>query len=460
MLTGLFGVEVQWNDAHHHFDPSTILEKRFAYPGDLLDELCRASGLFESAWRDSLCSVRKVTWLHLCGEHPDRVRNLVAMRTPPPERADVNEVQSFIDDGASFLMNNQRSSGDYCYLYDAMRGEGRQSRGNTVRSSGCAYAMAKAVRAVRSELRDNVLGSARRAITAILARTAPWSVSELIVRERLDGGKPWGKLGSTALAAVALLELEDPEFYPDALEGLLAALKRAQGRDGFFDCFPGAKRAFGTTVNYYPGEALLALAMSASRGDIQALECCRRAFLPYRRHFLSAPGGAFLGWHVDVWSRVAMLTGNEAYAEFVFEQLDWIAPFQTESGLRKGGFSFDRTEGGVASTVYTEAMIRGAHLAHIMGMGERAKRYAASSLAGLQFCTRLQLTPDSTVAFPELRRMTGGVTSNFRSFLVRADNVQHMMTMAQAAIECFDGIEGLWPTHQSCTNVVTLCGST
>jgi hypothetical protein len=435
---GAFGVEVQWNDACAHFDPSVILDRKFKSPAELLNELCLAAGLFQEAWHETYCLIRKQRWIHLCQDQLGKTVELFALRAVAPDQLSKDDLRSFIDQGASFLINNQSADGNYCYIYQALEGEGQYRKQNMVRASGCAYAMTTSARVVSPELSPRVLSSSRRAIGAVLKRTEKWGEEGLIVRE--DGGEAiWGKLGSGALAAVAILELDDPTFHPDALRALLQALKKAQRSDGLFDCFFGIDRPTDSVVNYYPGEALLALAISGSRGDVDALECCRRAFLPYRQHFRKAPSSAFVGWHVDVWSRLALTLHDGEYASFVFEQLDWLLAFQRCEGDDAGGFALEGKSPGVSSTVYTEAAIRGAALAHALGLHDRCRTYAEAGRFGLLFCARLQLNAALYGILPNPQRALGGVTGNLRTFQVRADNVQHMMTMAQTALELSTG---------------------
>jgi hypothetical protein len=444
LLSGSTGVEVQWNDARHHFDPAAILHGRFKSPADLLDRLCESAGLFAGAWKEPFCQVRKTGCVHVVGRETGKSVELRALRATPAIELSTEDLQRFVGDGTCFLINNQLASGDYCYIYQALDGEGAQSKPNSVRASGCAYAVASALRVVPTDMAADASRSARRAVRAILERTGRWVDDSLIVREG-RGDHLWGKLGSTALLAVALLELDDPSFHPNALAALIRALKAAQGLDGSFDCFPGTSRPAGPVVNFYPGEALLALAITGARGDPEALECCKRAFEPYKAHFRESPSSAFVGWHADVWSRLSLTIGSEEYAAFVFEQLDWLLPFQSHSGPEHGAFLFDDRPGNVSSTVYTEAMIRGADLAYKLGHDDRSRRYSIASAAGLKFCARLQLDSSSKISLPNGHRAIGGVTSNLRTFQVRADNVQHMMTMAQAALErpaCLSGALG------------------
>ena len=188
-------------------------------------------------------------------------------------------------------------------------------------------------------------------------------------------------------------------------------------------------------ANYYSGEALLVLAMEAERGNKEAMEMCARAFRPYVLQFRQAPTTAFLGWHVNVWSRLARLTGNREYRDFAFEQIEWLLPMQIKSNKDSrwiGGFSEDGTPPRCSSVVFLEAIARALSLAIQLRDGERVRRYAESVRAGLQFCNRLRLeeTPVTLLANPV--RCQGGIAFDLVDRRVRCDSVQHFITLCLA----------------------------
>ena len=438
LVAGIYGVEARWGDAFAYYKPSVALTSKFANSSALLAGLCRKAGLFADAWRESPCEIRKTTWMHLCQDVHGHMVELEGMRRIRSEPLSREVLLTAVNAGATFLLSNQRADGSYCYLYDALENKGGNHKANTVRAAGCAYAMARAQQFVSGELEPGVTRSANRAIKALISRTAPWSGAGLIVYEEGDG-ELWGKLGSTALTAVALLVQGDDVHRSNVLPSLIHSLRSAQGSDGMFECYFGRNIDPGKAIDFFPGEALLALAISGEQGDEESFASCKRAFCGYRNHFRSSPSSAFVGWHVDVWSRLTRSLKMEEYAEFVFEQLDWILPYQLVSHIEAplhGGFAIDGKRPNVSSTVYTEAAIRGAALAKDLGFTERWRRYAASAQAGLQFCMQLQLTASEYSFFRHPHRALGGITSNLCSFEIRADHVQHMLTMAIEGLGC------------------------
>lgn len=440
-LSGRCGAEIEWADAHASFKPSMALERSFKRPADYLDALCEHAGVFAGAWRESACSVRRTQWRHLCedtrGGHVE-LRGLRRTLAEPPGDA---VLRGWIDEGLTYLANNQQSDGDYGYLYYPLTGRGGAGKSNSVRSSGCAYAMAHAVHACSPALEATAQRSAERAIAGILDRCEPRGGTGLIVPEPGSSAQNPGKLGSTALLALATLAPSMRDRFAAQVPRLLASLFSAQNEDGQFGCYFDSDRIPGAAVDYYPGEALLALVHAAEAGMSGCLDACRRAFAPYRRHFREAPSTAFVGWHADAWSRVTRLGGDGDHAAFVFEQIDWLLQRQNladASAPDHGGFRVAGGRSNVSSTVFAEATIRAAQLARELGDGERWRRYRTCALAALRFCAGLRIVREQSAFFPHPQRAIGGVTGNLVRFEVRADHVQHLMTMAMAALQTRD----------------------
>lgn len=177
--------------------------------------------------------------------------------------------------------------------------------------------------------------------------------------------------------------------------------------------------------------------MKATQGDESCRRYYRKAFVAYRDYFRKSPTTAFVGWHADAWSRAAILDANSEYAEFVFEQIDWVLQFQINGGrqsLIHGGFSWNGNSPGYSSIVYTEAIARGAALAYQYG-DARWLKYREAFQAGMTFCSRLRLIPEQSIFFPHPQRAMGGMTTSISNFAVRSDVVQHSITLALTALE-------------------------
>jgi hypothetical protein len=342
----------------------------------------------------------------------------------------------WIQNGVSYFNNNQYPDGYFCYLYRPFLDVAKKTEINPVRASGCAYAIAAAASLSQLDNDPETKVCAERAVNAILRRSVRSEGGGSYIA---DGSlePPTGKLGTTALLLLALLTPHFCATYGHQIDDLLTGIKSAQLESGLFDCTFGASHSSDSQINFFPGQALLALVMRTEQGDESCRPHYRRAFIPYRDHFRISPSTAFVGWQADVWSRAALLDNNADYANFVFEQIDWLLQFQIHSDkqqLTSGGFSWNGKPPGYSSIVYTEAIARGADLANRLG-DNRWIRYREAFREGIQFCSRLRLTREQSVFFPHPSRAIGGMTESTANFDVRSDVVQHAITLALAVLE-------------------------
>src|SRR5208282_4939619 len=129
---------------------------------------------------------------------------------------------------------------------------------------------------------------------------------------------------------------------------------------------------------------------------------------------------------------IALLTGDNAYAEFAFEQTDWLLQMQVKSHRDfrwVGGFSQSGAAPKFSSIVFLEATVRALMLAVRTGDSDRTRKYADCVRSGLQFCRllRLEETPPTLLGNP--MRCKGGVALGLVDRRVRCDVVQHFITM-------------------------------
>lgn len=437
---GLDGVEIEQGQAFAYYKPSVALTSNFISMRDLFSALCRKARLPEEAWRDSSCRLRKTSWVHLSEDGCGGTVRLHGLRCWHDEELRQDIILGWIKGGAEYLANNQMADGQYCYIYNPLNGKSSVDDINTVRAAGCIYAMTAAASATSSaEYRARWADSAERAVGALLHRSIEDGEGGLFIKENGEANKYWGKLGSAALLAVALSYPVLKDKYNDTRLMLLRTLLNAQQPNGSFRCTLGDGRESDRHINFYPGQALLALAIEAQSGDMKCRESCYRAFSHYRQHFRDRPRTAFVLWQVDAWRRVATLLDHSTptlpYADFVFEQIDWVLPFQVGPGgprHERGGFA----AGGppqVSSCVYTEAVLLAAQLAYKVGDEKRWQRYRTAGLEGLRFCSRLIIGNEQRPFLFDPKRAVGGVTQSISSFEVRCDYVQHLISLSLAA---------------------------
>jgi AMMECR1 domain-containing protein len=435
MRLGEDGVEVRLGSSSAYYKPSVALTTYFETPQKMFSELCKKAGLPGDAWQQFACVVHKTSWLHFCETPSGNPVEFYALRVNKPFAITKNAMVEWATLCVNYFINNQYSDGSFCYQYRPFKNAVKKHPTNPVRASGCAYAVAEAASSPHLEADAATIDCAIRAIEAILRRSTRLECGGRYIADSL--GESNGKLGTTALLLLALLTPRFRERYTKEIEELMTGIKGAQGSNGLFECTFGATEGSDSQINFFPGQALLALVVRAEQGDESCKTHYQRAFAPYREHFRRSPTTAFVGWHVDVWCRAALLDSNAEYADFAFEQIDWMLQFQVRGDPRQlatGGFSANGKPPYYSSNVYTEAVARAADLAYKL-RDPRWPRYQAALHAGLRFCSRLRLTEEQSVFFPHPRRAIGGMATTLSDFEVRSDVVQHSITLALAVLD-------------------------
>jgi len=463
LLLGVEGLEIDDHGQSAYYKPSVAITSRYKTDVTLFEALCKKAGLDKDAWKQPDVNVRRTQWLclpsvsnaHFFGPQLSPVAKL-----PIP-------LDSSIAESAYYLIRNQNVSGGTAYLYDPIADSFVGKKTNSVRAAGCLFALSqilqsnhdiadtetfkiRTVQMARGLLsRTSLTGAGGRVVQGEKTGTLPeederddelperaGKDAELAEEEESDG--ELAGVGATALLAAALSAGILRKEFAQEYQQLYRSITSAQKPDGRFITHFGETEESERAANYYSGQALLVLALEAERGNTKALEMCRRAFEPYVFHFKQAPTTAFVGWHVNVWSRIAILTGNHAYADFVFEQTDWLLQWQIKShrDLRwVGGFSQSGGAPQFSSIVFLEATVRALLLAIRTGDAKRTKNYVDCVRSGLHFCRllRLEETPSTLLGNP--MRCKGGVALGLIDRRVRCDVVQHFITLCLAVEE-------------------------
>ncbi|MGA2654226.1 MAG: AMMECR1 domain-containing protein [Terracidiphilus sp.] len=460
LLLGIEGLEIEGRDQLAYFLPSVPITSKYKTEVALLEALCRKAGFEKDAWLRPDVSLRKTQWVcitsvsnsHFFGEKPDTDAKL-----PIP-------LDSSIEESASYLIRNQDANGRTAYLYDPFADAYVGKATNIVRSAGCLLALSLVLESNHRIAHD----SAFKACTVKMAKgllnlTSVTANGLRVLREEETGKTPedekageqpgdeemdWEtpqekkkagelpSLGATALLAAALSGNTLRKEFAQEYSQLYHSIVSAQKPDGRFVTHFGEDQENEGASNFYPGEALLVLAMEAERKNSEALEMCRRAYQPYVAQFRSKPTSAFTVWHINVWSRIAQLTGERAFADFVFEQAEFLLRMQVKTHADPrwvGGFS----QSGAAPRVYTVAFTEAIALALALAVrtrdSERTTRYADCVRSGLRFCRLLQLETSQATLLANPVRCKGGIAFSLIDRRVRCDAVQHFITLCLAA---------------------------
>jgi hypothetical protein len=228
-----------------------------------------------------------------------------------------------------------------------------------------------------------------------------------------------------------------------------------QRADGLFRCTVGVvETGEESNQDFYPGEALLALAGAVRLGETpRAPFGMLRALRHYQARFARAPTSAFVLWQSDAWrsflerqwesDRPVPWANDEqveGIREFVWSQIELllarqVRPKRGVDPQRVGGFATGMASPTAASTVYAEAIARAAGLAQLCGDLPRARRYAEAARLAFGFAARLYLWPCQRPFFARPELILGGSTMDLNGFILRNDFEQHLITAIIAALE-------------------------
>lgn len=446
---GVHGLELRREGAIASMVPSVPILWRMRKHRDKLRYLSRKAGFPRSGWRNAASTVYRTTWRHFVEGRQAGMVELMRLRRRHPEPMTREGLIRRAAAATERLLASQLPDGSMTYLYDPLRGEVGDEPLNLVRMAGTTYSLTWASEVL--DLGDRLESVTDKAIGYLQERLSPlpgWDGARFVAQEP---GAAYGSLGATALTCLALQFGPFRQRYRDERRALVEGLVRLQNPDGSFQCRIDRPNSESTNHDYYPGEALLALCREAAHGERPELQAViARSFDFHRRHFRTLPSRSFLLWQVDAWRLLHEIlerrggdgSGQGAcrrYADFVFEQVDWLLPFQwtPEAPPHEdyvGGFTVPHRPA-CGSAAFLEAVIRACGLAYTLGEEERWRRYRQAALRGLEFLCRLQLGPEQAHYFPEPDLALGGVTASLSAFQLRCDRDQHVITAFLAAAE-------------------------
>jgi hypothetical protein len=442
---GVDGVELQVAARTAMCLPSAAIVRHIRDRHRLMTALAHEAGIPGGAWRRPAAIYWRTTWDHYV-ELP-RIRKTVRLRgLRPTGRSNVDRatVLDGLERAQSRLLRVQDAAGLYAYRYRPFHNRVLPGSPNLVRQAGCAYAISRSATRESSALRGKQLAdSASRALGWLFERARLTPAGEMEFDEEQPAPRR-AKLGTTALALLALQHGALSERHPSERSALRAGVLGRRAPDGSFRCFADSTSPTddGASQNYFPGEALLALAHAACRGDATAEAAAADSFAFYRAYFRRSPALAFAGWHAAAW-RVLFehdtgRAGSGKYAQFVLEIVDWLIRHQLDehSATRPeliGGFAGGGGIPGCSTATYTEAVIHGYAVAQLLDDGERVARYRESARRGLGFILGLQVTQESAMLCPDPSRVAGATTRSGHDFLLRSDFDQHTITAFLAA---------------------------
>jgi len=241
------------------------------------------------------------------------------------------------------------------------------------------------------------------------------------------------KLGVTALLSVAMASHPNAEQYDSIRRRLINGMLSLQRPSGMFvTAFPPAEEISGQ--DYYPGEALLALALAYDyQPSAVVLDAFDRAISFYRDYFRDSRSPAFVPWQVQAFALIAQHSKRQDYVDYVFELTDWLAekqltPMNCEWPELRGGIAAQTSgRAGVATASYLEGFTDALMLARTVGDTERARRYEKVVREAARFVMQLQFRPEEAYFVRSPQDAIGAIRAAPAVNKLRIDHCQHAL---------------------------------
>lgn len=343
--------------------------------------------------------------------------------------------------GAHWLKGMQRPDGLFVYgwnpaLNKAIPGD------NYIRQAGAAAGLARAAAVTQDP--DLALAARQAVVVLVSSFTEPDPTNAAARRPSLPPMDA-NPVGFAALTLLAIHELPNPSpelvAQGDKLAEFLRSRQRDNGSINVGESFDLAAEDDPDAIEFYPGEALYAIARSQTSSPKDwKLPYLAKAFTYYRRHFKESPTMAFVPWHTAALAEAYILTREKAYAEQIYEMNDWLKQMQyvQSTGLPAGwlgGFASYhqghslRTPPGIATASYAEAMVEACRIASLAGDERRALAYRSSLELALAFLIANQYTVQKASHLQPwfARKLNGGFCASVDDGTLRIDHNQHAL---------------------------------
>lgn len=440
----IHGLALRFGNTEVRVRPSQWFTANLKY--DPMDDQYHGRGLYAQAIRNLIETVERrdpaaktqtdriivlrFRSTHLYEAMPGRppVELLAGMRLISAEEVRPDRLLAAVDAMARFIRFRQTADGVFAYEYLPGRGIYRGDDQNWVRQAATTWSMAVHARcredAESAEALDRAIGAFRKMIRPLSALT------DATFLATPDGEN---SLGTTALVCLAMIDGPDPRRYADLRLPLLNGLAAMQELDGSFRTnYPPAPS--NSTQDYYPGEALLAIARQyALDADPRWRTVCDKSFPFFRTYFRRKQPAAFIPWQAQAWGQLARATRRQEYADFVYEMTDHLAGTQMTHPrpmmpIYLGGFDvYGSGRPGVSSAVYLEGVVDALRTAESLGDRARADRYRQVVTNAARFVLQLHFREEECYYVTTPRDVVGAVRNSPTDPSLRIDHVQHSL---------------------------------
>lgn len=369
----------------------------------------------------------------------DPVPLVAGLRLVASAEVTLDAMRAACADLAGYLRHRQTSDGTFSYEFLPGRGIYWTQDQNWVRQAGTTWVLARYAR-----LKGDAAAAeaAERAIAALRTMVRPAVENPHGVYLHTPDG--FHTLGAAALYALALMDVPSNERHADLLAGLMTAIEGMQVETGRLrGHFPPSWLQ--SREDYYPGEALLAIARYYRQHPSEERRAiCDRALPFYTNYFRASRSVPFIPWQTQAWGELARTTRLRRYADFVFAMNDYLVNLQIENGaaplsIYAGGFDVSgRGRAGMNTGVYLEGLADAIRTADAFGETQRAARYRQAAWRAARFVMQLRFREEECYYVQSPQEVLGGVRNTPDDPTLRIDSSQHALAglmEAEAVLE-------------------------
>ena len=352
---------------------------------------------------------------------------LRGMTLVPPESVRPRLLDEAIARIAEYMVYRQLPSG--LFTYEFSPGLDRFSDTNSlVRQVGAAIAVSAYARYTGKSASH---AAADLAVAYHLKGLTPISSAENA--SFIATADDQNKLGVTALLCIALSEHPNAESYADVRERLVNAMLWLQRPSGLFvTAFPPAVEIKGQ--EYFPGEALLALAREYARQpSATILDAFDRSITFYREYFRAGRKPAFVPWQIQAFALMAHQTKRRDFVDYVFELADWLAAKQLNASncdwpeLHGGVAAHGNGRAGAGTASYLEGFTDALGVARAFGDSQRVRQYESAVRLATRFVMQLEVRSEEARFMRSPQDAVGGIRTSPALNRLRIDHSQHAL---------------------------------
>lgn len=423
---GVHGVVLMGPTIKHRFCPTEIFTSNRILSQALKDIATKTHSAQTQLVKTRLMRFRTLHWIQ---EHPDTpIINLLRGMTTIAQAAITREnLDHAIDRLAEYMVYRQLDTGLFTYEYEPATNQ-YSNENNLLRQIGASLAMA--VHATWS-------GAAASSAAADMGiRYHLQGLTDLPHLDRasfIATADQSNKLGVSALLCLAMTEHPQSQQFTDEIERLVNGMLWLQRPSGMFvTTFPPAEEI--KSQNYFPGEALLAMASQFRRQpSARIADAFDRAINFYRDYFRKHRSTTFAPFQISAFSIMAKRTKRSDYAEYVFELADWLADKQLNASNSRypqlwGGISGNESNHvGVSTTSYLNAIADALSLAKAVDDSKRVQRYEQVVRLAARFVIQLQIRPHEAYFIRSPQDAVGGIRATPSWPRLRIDHCQHAL---------------------------------